>query len=181
MLNASGSVANTTTAGFYVNPILVNVATLPNLQYDTATYEITYNSSNRRFKTNIRPLNLNTSVIYDIQPMKFDAISKEAIDITGFIAEDLEAISTEFVIKNGDIMTPHWNTMLIFMLEELKKLRNSDTSLAASALKEINNQQLADKIHITELEVKVTEQQAIITKQQETINQIISRLEKAGL
>ena len=63
--------------------------------------------------------------------MKFDAINNEAADITGFIAEDLEAISPEFVIKSGDIMTPHWNTMIIFMLEEMKKLRQRVTELEA--------------------------------------------------
>jgi hypothetical protein len=54
-------------------------------------------------------------------------------------------------------------------------------ALAASALQEVDRQQLADKIRISELEVKVAEQQSIITQQQETINQILSRLDKAGL
>jgi hypothetical protein len=57
-------------------------------------------------------------------------------------------------------------------------------ALAASALQEVDRQQLADKIRIAELEAKVTQQQETITQQQETITQILSRLdklEKAGL
>jgi hypothetical protein len=130
IINASNNPLNTTTSGsFNVNPIRNTTSSGPSLQYNFETFEITYNSSNQRFKTNIRPLNLNTSVIYDAQPMKFDAINNEATDITGFIAEDLEAITPEFVIKSGDIMTPHWNTMIIFMLEEMKKLRQRVSEL----------------------------------------------------
>jgi hypothetical protein len=54
-------------------------------------------------------------------------------------------------------------------------------ALSAAALQEVDRQQLADKIRISELEAKVAEQQSIITQQQETINQILSRLEKGGL
>jgi hypothetical protein len=108
-------------------PVNASVSGTPVVYTDD--FQFATSSSMRRLKTNITPLVTDTSVIYDVEPKNYDAIDGSESNITGFIAEELDEISPAFVIKMHDNMSPNWNTMIVYMIEEMKKLRARVTEL----------------------------------------------------
>jgi hypothetical protein len=127
--NTTGIFRNdsTTGAGIVFRPVNASVSGTPVVY--TSDFQFATASSMRRLKTNITPLVTDTSIIYDVEPKKYDAIDGSDSNITGFIAEELDEISPEFVIKMHDNMSPNWNTMIVYMIEEIKKLRARVTEL----------------------------------------------------
>lgn len=126
ILNASGSALDSTgTDRLHVRPVRGVAAATPVLVYDAANYEITYNTSSIKYKKNVENLTLDTSVLYQVQPREFDAKEGNTHHI-GYIAEELEQVCPQFTWKNPD-GTPEgieWFTMLVFAIEEIKKLKN---------------------------------------------------------
>jgi hypothetical protein len=125
-INASSSVTlNTTGAGCFINPIQSAIATTP-LYYNTGTYELTYLSSSASTKNTIRDLTVDTDVLYDLKPKTYiynsDPGGGEQI---GYIAEEVRELNKHFATYNepgGDPVAINYNTIIVFLVEEMKKL-----------------------------------------------------------
>lgn len=125
ILNASGSVLNSTGIDrLHVRPVRGVASATPVLVYDTANYEITYNTSSIKYKKNVVDLTTDTSVLYQVQAREYDTKEDNTHHI-GYIAEELEQVCPSFTWKNPD-GTPEgveWFTLLVFAIEEIKKLK----------------------------------------------------------
>jgi hypothetical protein len=125
ILNASGSVLNSTgTDRLHVRPVRGVASATPVLVYDTANYEITYNTSSIKYKKNVVDLATDTSVLYQVQAREYDTKEDNTHHI-GYIAEELEQVCPSFTWKNPD-GTPEgveWFTLLVFAIEEIKNLK----------------------------------------------------------
>lgn len=130
VLNASGSSFNAdASGGFYVNPVR-NTASGTNLFYDNTNGEISYQVSSEKYKENIVAFSGSTEVIYSVEPKEYTFKSNQKQYI-GYIAEELNELSSWFTWKNPD-GTPEgiqWNNLMIFAIEEIKKLRSEVTAL----------------------------------------------------
>jgi hypothetical protein len=125
-INASSTITlNTTGAGCFINPIQSAIATTP-LYYNTGTYELTYLSSSASTKNTIRDLTVETDVLYDLKPKTYiynsDPGGGEQI---GYIAEEVRELNKHFATYNepgGDPVAINYNTIIVFLVEEMKKL-----------------------------------------------------------
>jgi hypothetical protein len=131
IINASGTILNGATgSSCYINPIRLSSSTVPFVVYNTTTNEVTYNTSSIKYKKNVIDLSVDTSDIYKVRPREYDTIS-ENLHYIGFIAEELNQINPLFTWKNPD-GTPEgieWFNMLVFMINELKKLKEQNNLL----------------------------------------------------
>lgn len=125
ILNASGiNLSPATANACYVRPVRGIAASTPVVTYDTTTFELTYNTSSIKYKKNVVDLQEDTSRIYNVRAREFDAIDNDRHFI-GYIAEELQEVDTWFTWKNPD-GTPEgieWFNMLVYAIEELKKLK----------------------------------------------------------
>jgi hypothetical protein len=69
-------------------------------------------------------LQADTSVIYNIRAREYDTKEEKTHHI-GYIAEELNDVSTHFIWKNPDGSPEgiEWFNMLVYTIEELKKTR----------------------------------------------------------
>ena len=118
--NISISTSNT----FYAKMIRSSVTTPASLQYNTSTYEITYQSSSEQYKKNIIDISYDTSNIYKVRCVDFDDINS-ADHCVGFIAEELDTIDTNFTWKNssGEPGGVSVYVMVVYSINESKKLK----------------------------------------------------------
>jgi hypothetical protein len=129
ILNATGSTLNSNgTDRFFVAPIR-NAASVNTLYYNTSTSEITYDSSTYKTKKNIEDLsNIDTSIIYKLQPKKYHYIEDEQSGPhIGYMAEDVAALNYNFAVyetpyPSEEPCNVNWNTITVYMMEEIKKL-----------------------------------------------------------
>lgn len=124
VLNASTlGFENATQSGFYVSPIRGSSSTPGQVYYDTTTNEITYLTSSIRYKKNVIDLSKDTSVIYGAQPREYDTKSDK--HHIGFIAEELEELSEDFIYRNekGETEGIVWNNLITYMIAEMKNLK----------------------------------------------------------
>ena len=95
------------------NPILMDV--------DGKIYK---DVSSRRYKTDVRDLEIDSSKVYELRPVNFKFIetNKESF---GFIAEEVDEILPELTLKNSDgsVEAVHYDRLSILLLAELKKLK----------------------------------------------------------
>jgi hypothetical protein len=136
VLNASGSeLTASATSGFFVKPIRSGGGN--NLTWNSDSGEITNFSSQRSHKDNIENLNTNTSSVFDLQPRTFTYKSNPASGThIGYIAEEVAEINPNFANYNtlgGEPVGINFNTITVFLLEEIKKLK-SELELLKSKL-----------------------------------------------
>ena len=115
----------------YINPIRPIASATPVLVYNVATSEVTYNSSSARYKTNIQPANIDTSVITKLKLVTYDSIlDPYPTGIVGFIAEDVSAIDTNLVWSDniGPAGLDQMG-MLYYLIDHTKNLTNRVTQL----------------------------------------------------
>jgi hypothetical protein len=118
-----GATGATGQGGFYVSPVRQGGLSA-NLNYNTATYEITIASSSIKYKKNVIDLNRNTANIYDIRAREYDWKTTNEHFI-GYIVEELNEIDPLFTWKNkGEPEGVEWTNITMYMLEEMKKLKN---------------------------------------------------------
>ena len=125
-INASSTITlNTTGAGCFINPIRPATTATP-LYYNTSSYELTYLSSSASTKNTIRDLTVDTDVLYDLKPKTYiynaDPGAGEQI---GYIAEEVRELNKHFASYNepgGDPVAINYNTIVVFLVEEMKKL-----------------------------------------------------------
>jgi hypothetical protein len=116
--------------------------------YNTATDEITYNTSSIKYKKNVIDLQEDTSVIYNIRAREYDA-KDNGKHFIGYIAEELNDVDTHFTWKNSD-GTPEgieWFNLLIYTIEEMKKLKNENIKLNSFLSKYIMEVEERNKIY----------------------------------
>ncbi len=138
VINATGVAVNTAgTSRCLIAPIRGVAATTPVMTYDVATNEVRYNSSSQRYKKNISNFTQNTSSILQVQPRTFNTKMDDTDThlYLGYVAEELDAIDTNFSYKipdsNGNLIPEsiEWFNMLIYAIEEIKKLNSKVISL----------------------------------------------------
>lgn len=124
VLNSSATNLDAGTTGFFVNPIRGPYSSTNVLSYNTATNEIYFNGSSRRFKHNIAPLQEDTSMIYKLVPREFDYNLNGEHDI-GFIAEEANDVHPMFAYKDKDGIPEgiQWNTITTCLIAEIRKLK----------------------------------------------------------
>jgi len=96
------------------------------MQYNTATGQLFYDTSSRRFKENIEPLDTDFSRILEATPVQYTRPdAPERIEI-GYIAEDMEALGLERLIgydSEGQVETFNYEKMILYVVEVLKEQR----------------------------------------------------------
>lgn len=120
IVNSSASIK----PGFFIKPIIRGPAGLTNvLSYNTATGEVFFNSSSKRFKYDIQPTTLNTDHIYQVEPKEFKYNMDNTTDV-GFIAEEMAKIEPKFVYTDKEDKPEGicWNVITLSLVEEMKKL-----------------------------------------------------------
>ena len=92
--------------------------------YNTATSEITYNSSLRANKENIIDFTGDTSVLYNVRPRLYDW-KEDGSHHLGYIAEEIDEVCPDFGSKdtNGKLESIAWFNLLVYTIEEVKKLK----------------------------------------------------------
>jgi hypothetical protein len=94
------------------------------LRYSTSTKRIYYQTSSKRYKTNIRELEIDTKLIYKLKPKSFkDKKTKQ--DDFGLIAEEVFEHIPEIVPldKEGKPVGVNYKMLSVLLLGEIKKLR----------------------------------------------------------
>lgn len=124
VLNVTATNLDAGTTGFFVNPIRGPYSSTNVLCYNTATNEIYFNGSSRRFKHNIVPLQEDTSTIYNLVPREFDYNLNGEHDI-GFIAEEANEVHPMFAYRDKDGIPEgiQWNTITTCLIAEIQKLK----------------------------------------------------------
>ena len=126
VLNADPSsaiISPTVFGGLYIKPVRSSSVTNA-LYYNTSTNEITYTPSTREQKNNIQPINLDTSGIYNLQPKLYSYKNSDALNI-GLIAEDVYEVDNNLCVidDNNKPVNINWNVVSIYLIEEIKKLK----------------------------------------------------------
>lgn len=94
-------------------------------------------TSSKRYKKDIRPLDFDTSWIYDTKPVNFTFINNEpeasASKSVGYIAEDISKIApNEFVFWDDELKREeslHYKLFVVPIIEEMKKLKAQNEDL----------------------------------------------------
>ena len=94
--------------------------------YNNTTFELSYLTSSRRYKSNIIDLLQNTENIYKLQPREYDYIPDNNKHLIGFIAEEVFDADPYFAVLNNN-ETPEaidWNNIVTYLVSEIKKLNH---------------------------------------------------------
>jgi hypothetical protein len=125
ILNASSTVTlNGTSEGFFVNPIRGPTISSNVLSYNTATKEIIFNGSSRRYKHDIKTLTNDTKNVYKLEPKEFKYNIGDKQDI-GLIAEEADECDPWFAYKDKDGIPEgiQWNSITTYLISEMKKMK----------------------------------------------------------
>ncbi|MGB2697377.1 MAG: tail fiber domain-containing protein, partial [Candidatus Zixiibacteriota bacterium] len=87
-------------------------------------------SSSRRYKENIRELNIDASLIFQLDPVRFDWKKTGEEDI-GLIAEDVDQVIPDLVIYDGEGKpeSVKYDKVAIYLLEVVKELKAENEEL----------------------------------------------------
>jgi hypothetical protein len=133
-MSASSDV--TLTSGWQMNLVGVGVqiqsgsVTFPSLPTGTGTdlvlngTTLTRNTSSLRYKDNVRPLEVDTSKVFDLQPKSFH-YKGQSKEIFGMIAEEVHEVLPEMVNLNekDEPESISYSLLSVLLLEEIKKLK----------------------------------------------------------
>ena len=115
---------NATQSGTFIKPIRGADISQSVLWYDTDTSEIRYTGSSQRYKYDIIPFEKPTTSIYQLEPREFKYKLSGTPDV-GLIAEEVFHIDPQLVyLSKGEPEGIQWNIITIYLLQEIKKLRN---------------------------------------------------------
>ena len=134
VINATGDLlTSVNTSRFYVKPVRGVAAATPVLVYSATTGEITYNTSSIKYKKNVIDLDQATSNIYNIRAREYDSKVDDTHHI-GYIAEELNDVDTNFTWKQDGLPEGiEWFNILVYTIEEMKKLKKRIDDLEAKA------------------------------------------------
>ena len=124
ILNASASVLDASTSGFFVSSIQGPRGSSNVLSYDTNTCEVYYNGSSERYKYDITHLATDTSVVYKLQPRSFKYKISEEADV-GLIAEEAYQCDPAFAYLDKEQIPEgiQWNVITTYLIAEFKKIK----------------------------------------------------------
>jgi hypothetical protein len=95
--------------------------------YNATTFELSYLTSSRTTKNTIEDLNTDTSVLYGLSPKTYIYnTDPEAGSQIGYIAQEVAALNKNFAtydVAGGDPTSINYDTIIVFLVEELKKLQ----------------------------------------------------------
>lgn len=119
-----------TLSAFTINIPLIGTGTGTALVRD-ASNNMVLNTSSVRYKENIRPLEVDSSKIYDLTAKNFNYKSQPGLDIFGWIAEETNEIIPELVNLNsdGEPESIRYAETSVLIIEEMKKMRSALSSL----------------------------------------------------
>jgi hypothetical protein len=127
-------VLNTGFAGCYIRP-LRGVAATTAVYYSPSTSELTYLTSSVTTKNTIEPLTMDTSAVYGLAPKTYHYnTDPEAGLQVGYIAEEVALLNKHLAthdVTDGNPIAIDYNTVVVFLVEEVKKLREKVRQLEA--------------------------------------------------
>ena len=111
----------------------IRIATATALNYNTTTGEVTVISSSASTKNTILDLEMDTTPLYSLRPRTFiynsDPAGGKQI---GYISEEVQMLNRYFATYNApNLEVPvaiNYNTIVVFLVEEIKKLKASISS-----------------------------------------------------
>jgi hypothetical protein len=127
-INASGTALNPGFAGCFINPVRsLSVSGASVAYWNPSTKELSYLVSSATTKNTIEALTVDTSVVYGLAPKTYlyNADPEAGLQV-GYIAEEVAALNKNFATYHGATGEPlaiDYNTIIVFLAEELKKLR----------------------------------------------------------
>jgi hypothetical protein len=137
VIDASGGVITATQGGFYVAPIRATAAA-SQLYYNVTSREITYLTSSASTKNTIEDLTKDTNVLYDLRPKTYIYNSDPgAGKQIGYIAEEAAIVEKHFAAynePNGPPVAIDYNTITVFLVEEVRKLKSENDDLKTRVL-----------------------------------------------
>ena len=127
VLNASGIATNTTTASSCLIRPMRGLVASTLVYYNTSTFELSYLASSASTKNTIKELKMDTSAVYRLSPKTYLYNSDpNAGSQIGYIAEEVAELHKKFATYNepdGKPVAIDYNTIVVFLVEEMKKLR----------------------------------------------------------
>lgn len=111
------------TEKLYVNNPTSAAATIE-VNWDNGTKEYYRDSSSIRYKTEVRDLDVDTSKIYDLRPVKYKC-AKTGLETMGLIAEEVLPLIPELVVKgeDGQPEAIQYKQVGVLIVNELKKIK----------------------------------------------------------
>jgi hypothetical protein len=114
------------TSGTFVRPLRALTSTTA-VYYNATTFELTYLSSSATTKNTIEDLAMDTSIVDNLRPRTYYYNSDPSAGIqVGYIAEEVKELNPHFATYNtpgGDPVAINYNSITVFLVEELKKLK----------------------------------------------------------
>ena len=118
---------NTTPDSLVIAPIRVAYGSVV-LYYNDTTKEVTFQSSSRKTKNSIDVLIADTAKVYELVPKTYIYnTDPQSGTHVGYIAEDVADVDPRFATYNelnGPPVAISYDTIQVYMLEEMKKLRD---------------------------------------------------------
>ena len=111
------------TSRCFIAPIRA-VSSANNLEYNSTTFEVTYDSSRREVKKNIEDLDyLESNKIYNLQSRSFIFKENNVYDI-GFIAEEVAEVHPHFAkYENDKPQNINWKALTSCLVQEIQTLK----------------------------------------------------------
>lgn len=130
VINAGGTWSADTTyqsnPGCFIRPVR-GLAASTAVYYNTTTFELSYLTSSALTKHNIEDLLMDTSVVDYLRPKTYIYNSDPEGGIqVGYIAEEVQTLNKHFATydkPDGDPVAINYNTIVVFLVEEIKKLK----------------------------------------------------------
>lgn len=93
-----------------------------NVQWDETNYRLFFDSSSRRYKSNIQPLVDDFTKILQVQPKTYDRPDAEGIWEIGYIAEEIDSLGLHRVVEysNGVPDGVNYEKMILYVTEIVK-------------------------------------------------------------
>ena len=120
IINASDKELNGSSQGLYINPIR-GVNYYNPLNYNPITKEVTVLNQGEILKQ--KEIKLNSEEIYKLIPKTYTT-KENTSDQIGYLIEDVLKTNKEFInYYNGNVIGINYNTIIISLIEEVRKLR----------------------------------------------------------
>jgi hypothetical protein len=127
-----GDTTYRTAAGAFIRPLRA-LAAATAVYYSATTFELSYLTSSATTKNTIQDLTLDTSIIDNLSPKTYFYNMDPSAGIqVGYIAEEVQALNKHFATYDtpgGDPVAINYNTIVVFLVEELKKLKQKNIEL----------------------------------------------------
>ncbi len=182
--------ANNNNGHLYINGIKPKGTTgnARNIAIDLSNGRIFEESSSRRYKTNIRPLQENFGLLLKVQPRIYNRFEDPVdIDTTkhfeiGYIAEEIDSIGLRKLVQynnEGQIDGVDYTKMILYAVEVLKT-QHADIEKLKAEVAALTAEKNALRTENTNLRADVQNQQADFGKQLNELSRRLKSLETAA-